>query len=174
MLVADEDVEQTQVIRIGIGMLYFWGNYEGVAGVDGMATAFDDMGALAIEDDDQFDKVVIVQGSIRLIGLTANSYALVGDLKPGGDRLIAVVCPDFFLGHGNIDVTLIHIRWLYALVAILKKQLNVDRSLAQILQILTGVFFEQVYVLQLLTKFHSENDLDRLCNQLILFDLYGQ
>jgi len=60
------------------------------------------------------------------------------------------------------------------LVAILKKQLNVDRSLAQILQILTGVFFEQVYVLQLLTKFHSENDLDRLCNQLILFDLYGQ
>tara|TARA_B100000315_G_C14386162_1_gene499751 strand:+ start:67 stop:582 length:516 start_codon:yes stop_codon:yes gene_type:complete len=102
VLVADEDVEQTQVVGIGIGMLYSGGNDEGVAGLDGMATALDDMGALAIENDDQFDKIVLVQGSIPLIIPTANRYALVGDLEPGSDRLIAVVCPDFFLRRGNI------------------------------------------------------------------------
>ena len=116
MLVADEDVEQTQVMCIGIGMLYLGGNDEGVAGVDGMATAFDDMGALAIEDDDQFDKVMPVQGSILLIGLTANSYALEGDLKPGSDRLITVVCPDFFLGSGTIDAYTHNNRSLYSTV----------------------------------------------------------
>ena len=60
---------------------------------------------------------------------------------------------------------------VYVLVAILKKQLNVDRSLAEILQILTVCLFEQVDILQLLTQLHSHNELDHLCNQLSLFDL---
>ena len=60
---------------------------------------------------------------------------------------------------------------VYVLVAILKKQLNVDRSLAEILQILTICLFEKVDILQLVTESHSQNELERLCNQLSLFDL---
>ena len=60
---------------------------------------------------------------------------------------------------------------VYVLVAILKKQLNVDRSLAEILQILTICLFEQVDILQLLTESHSQNEIEPLCNQLSLFDL---
>ena len=60
---------------------------------------------------------------------------------------------------------------IYVLVAIVKKQLNIHRSLAEILQILTISLFEKVDILQLLTEFHSQNELDQLCNQLSLFDL---
>ena len=60
---------------------------------------------------------------------------------------------------------------VYVLVAILKRQLNVDRSLAEILQILTICLFEKVDILQLVTEYHSRNELERLCNQLSLFDL---
>ncbi len=60
---------------------------------------------------------------------------------------------------------------IYVLVAIVKKQLNIDRSLAEILQILTICLFEKVDILQLLTESHPQNDSERLCNQLSLFDL---
>ena len=60
---------------------------------------------------------------------------------------------------------------VYVLVAILKRQLNVDRSLAGILQILTICLFEKVDILQLVTEYHSRNELERLCTQLSLFDL---
>ena len=60
---------------------------------------------------------------------------------------------------------------IYVLVAIVKKQLNINRSLAEILQILTICLFEKVYILQLLTKFHLQNESEHLYNQLTLFDL---
>ena len=60
---------------------------------------------------------------------------------------------------------------IYVLVAIVKKQLNIDRSLAEILQILTICLFEKVDILQLLTEYHPQNDSEGLCNQLSLFDL---
>ena len=60
---------------------------------------------------------------------------------------------------------------IYVLVAIVKKQLNINRSLAEILQILTICLFEKVDILQLLTKFHLQNESEHLYNQLTLFDL---
>jgi hypothetical protein len=60
---------------------------------------------------------------------------------------------------------------IYVLVAIVKKQLNIDRGLTEILQILTICLFEKVDILQLLTKIHLQNESDHLCNQLTLFDL---
>jgi transposase len=60
---------------------------------------------------------------------------------------------------------------IYVLVAILKKQLHIDRSLAEILQIFTVSLFEKVDILQLLTRLHSQNESDHLYNQLSLFDL---
>jgi len=57
------------------------------------------------------------------------------------------------------------------LVAIVKKQMNIDRGLAEILQIFTICLFEKVDVLQLLTKIHLQNETEHLCNQLTLFDL---
>ncbi len=44
------------------------------------------------------------------------------------------------------------------LVAIVKKQLQVDRSLSEILQILTVSLFEKVDILQVLTEAHLQND----------------
>ena len=60
---------------------------------------------------------------------------------------------------------------VYVLVSILKKQVNVDRSLAEILQIFTVSLFEQAHILQLLTETHLQNQPEHLCNQLSLFDL---
>ena len=60
---------------------------------------------------------------------------------------------------------------IYVLVAIVKKQLHIDRGLAEILQIFTVSLFEKVEILQLLTRLHSQNESDHLCNQLSLFDL---
>ena len=59
----------------------------------------------------------------------------------------------------------------YVLVAIVKKQLHVDRRLAEILQIFTVSLFEKVDILQLLTEISSQNQSEHLCNQLTLFDL---
>ena len=59
----------------------------------------------------------------------------------------------------------------YVLVAIVKKQLHVDRRLAEILQIFTVSLFEKVDILQLLTEISSQNQSEHLCNQLNLFDL---
>ncbi len=60
---------------------------------------------------------------------------------------------------------------IYVLVAIVKKELHVDRSLAEILQIFTISLFEKVDILQLLTKYPFQNESDHLGNQLHLFDL---
>ncbi len=60
---------------------------------------------------------------------------------------------------------------IYVLVAIVKKQLQIDRSLAEILQIFTISLFENVDILHLLTTIHLQNKSEHLCNQLTLFDL---
>ena len=60
---------------------------------------------------------------------------------------------------------------IYVLVAMVKKQLNIDRSLAEILQIFTICLFEKVDILQVLTKTHLRNESEHSCNQLTLFDL---
>ena len=60
---------------------------------------------------------------------------------------------------------------MYVLVAIVKKQLQVDRSLSEILQILTVSLFEKVDILQVLTEAHLQNEPEHSCNQLNLFDL---
>ncbi len=59
---------------------------------------------------------------------------------------------------------------IYLLVAILKKELDIDRSLGQILQILSITLFEKVYIDQVLTSFDLQNESSASCNQLILFD----
>ena len=59
---------------------------------------------------------------------------------------------------------------VYLLVAILKKELDIDRSLGQILQILSITLFEKVYIDQVLTSFDLQNKSSASCNQLILFD----
>ncbi len=59
---------------------------------------------------------------------------------------------------------------VYLLVAILKKELDIDRSLGQILQILSITLFEKVYINQVLTSFDLQNESSASCNQLILFD----
>ena len=60
---------------------------------------------------------------------------------------------------------------IYVLVAIVKKELNIDRGLTEILQIFTICLFEEVEILQLLTNIHLQNESDHLGNQLTLFDL---
>ena len=59
---------------------------------------------------------------------------------------------------------------VYLLVSILKKELDIDRSLGQILQILSITLFEKVYIDQVLTSFDSQNESSASCNQLMLFD----
>lgn len=59
---------------------------------------------------------------------------------------------------------------VYLLVAILKKELDIDRSLGQILQILSITLFEKVYIDQVLTSFDLQNESSASCNQLILVD----
>ncbi len=59
---------------------------------------------------------------------------------------------------------------VYLLVSILKKELDIDRSLGQILQILSITLFEKVYMDQVLTSFDLQNESSASCNQLILFD----
>lgn len=59
----------------------------------------------------------------------------------------------------------------YVLVAILKKQLNITRSLNEILQILSVSAFDKTPVNQLLAMTTNENNETPNDNQLILFDL---
>ena len=59
---------------------------------------------------------------------------------------------------------------VYLLVSILKKELDIDRTLGQILQILSITLFEKVYIDQVLTSFDLQNESSASCNQLILFD----
>jgi hypothetical protein len=59
---------------------------------------------------------------------------------------------------------------MYVLVAILKKELRLDRSLNEILQIISITLFEKVDISQVLTEMISQNEKSKLCNQLMLFD----
>lgn len=60
---------------------------------------------------------------------------------------------------------------VYVLVAILKKELTLDRSLGEILQILSVTLFEKDAIYQVLTAVETQNEPDESCNQLNLFDL---
>jgi len=60
---------------------------------------------------------------------------------------------------------------VYVLVAIIKKQLNLDLNLYTILQILSVTLFEKVSILQVLMEAGYKTDNTYFCNQLMLFDL---
>jgi len=57
------------------------------------------------------------------------------------------------------------------LVAIIRKQLRIDRSLSEIQQILSTAIFEQEPLYQLLTENRSPEETRTCANQLNLFDL---
>ena len=59
---------------------------------------------------------------------------------------------------------------IYVLVAIVRKRLRLDRSLYQILQILSITTLEKTPILQVFEAFDSQSDLVDNSNQLILFD----
>jgi IS4 transposase len=60
---------------------------------------------------------------------------------------------------------------VYVLAAIVKKELKIELSLGEILQILSIVLFEKVLIGQVLTKTISQNENYRFHNQLLLFNL---
>ncbi len=60
---------------------------------------------------------------------------------------------------------------IYVLVAIVKKELKLDRSLNEILQILSITLFEKVPMYQVLTEILPQNENVDYPNQLLLFDL---
>jgi hypothetical protein len=60
---------------------------------------------------------------------------------------------------------------VYVLVAIVKKELRLPRSLADILQILSLTLFERVPLSHVVTAFPEQDLLNDPCNQLSLFDL---
>ena len=60
---------------------------------------------------------------------------------------------------------------VYVLVAIVKKELKIELSLGEILQIFSIVLFEKVSVTQVLTKNVLQNENIQFHNQLLLFDL---
>jgi len=60
---------------------------------------------------------------------------------------------------------------VYILAAIVKKELKIELSLGEILQILSIVLFEKVHITQVLTKTMSQNENIQFHNQLLLFNL---
>jgi len=60
---------------------------------------------------------------------------------------------------------------VYVLIAIVKKELEIELSLGEILQILSIVLFEKVSITQVLTKTMSQNQNIQFHNQLLLFNL---
>jgi hypothetical protein len=60
---------------------------------------------------------------------------------------------------------------VYVLVAILKKELQLDRTLYEILQILSVTLFERVPIHHALSQLDVPGSMNDLCNQLSLFDL---
>jgi hypothetical protein len=60
---------------------------------------------------------------------------------------------------------------VYVLVAIIKKELNLDFNLYTILQVLSVTLFEKVSILQVLMEAGYKTDSTDFCNQLMLFDL---
>ncbi len=59
---------------------------------------------------------------------------------------------------------------VYVLVAMLKKELKLTRSLGEILQMLSIALFEKVSIAQAVTTFSEQNDTSESCNQLRLFE----
>ena len=59
----------------------------------------------------------------------------------------------------------------YVLVAIIRKRLNLELSLYQILQILSLTLFEKTPILRALERSDAQSELEETSNQLILFDL---
>lgn len=60
---------------------------------------------------------------------------------------------------------------VYVLAAIVKKELKIELSLGEILQILSIVLFEKVHITQVLTKTMLQNENVQFHNQLLLFNL---
>ncbi len=60
---------------------------------------------------------------------------------------------------------------VYVLVAIVKKQLGLDQSLHQILQILDATIFEKTPILEAFSNFSAASSDEGRCVQLNLFDL---
>jgi hypothetical protein len=60
---------------------------------------------------------------------------------------------------------------IYVLIAIIKKELRLGYSLAEILQILSIALFEQVSLRQILTEIPMQNENSQNHNQLLLFNL---
>jgi hypothetical protein len=60
---------------------------------------------------------------------------------------------------------------VYILIAIIKKELRLERSLAEILQILSISLFEKVQLRQALTEVPAQTDISKNYNQLSLFNL---
>jgi hypothetical protein len=60
---------------------------------------------------------------------------------------------------------------VYVLIAIVKKELKIELSLGEILQVLSIVLFEKVPITQVLTKHLLHNGNGQFHNQLLLFDL---
>lgn len=60
---------------------------------------------------------------------------------------------------------------VYVLIAIIKKELRLQHSLAEILQILSIALFEQVPLQQILTEISMKNENSQNCKQLSLFNL---
>ncbi|TAN39383.1 MAG: IS4 family transposase [Nitrospirae bacterium] len=60
---------------------------------------------------------------------------------------------------------------VYVLVAIVKKRLKLDRSLGEILQILSVTLFEKDVLFRVLTTVNVQTETQGPCNQLNLFDL---
>jgi hypothetical protein len=60
---------------------------------------------------------------------------------------------------------------VYVLIAIIKKELRLQQSLAEILQILNIALFEQVQLQQILMEIPMKNENSQNCKQLSLFDL---
>ena len=60
---------------------------------------------------------------------------------------------------------------VYVLVAMVRKRLDLQSSLYQILQILSVVLFEKTPILQALQPSYHQDDLLTSIDQLILFDL---
>jgi transposase len=60
---------------------------------------------------------------------------------------------------------------IYVLIAIIKKELQVEATLAEILQIISITLFEKVPLKQALTEIPRQNENIQCCNQLLLFNL---
>jgi len=59
---------------------------------------------------------------------------------------------------------------VYLLAAIIKKKLRIERTLNEILQVLSVALFENDELLPLVTNLHLQDQKEASCNQLTLFN----